>query len=257
MSKIIFLGTCAGTEPMPDRHHASVMVESNGYYYLFDAGEGCSRTAHLMGIDMSKLKAIFISHPHIDHIGGLLNTVYTVWKLATVYKAYPPDRKIDFHIGDIDLWNSFEEVLSKIGLQYDKWFEICPHEINDGLLFEDENIRVEAMHNHHIKFSDGEKPKSYSFKITVDGKTILYSGDVRDTTDLENVLGDGCDVLIAETGHHKVKDICDFVDTHNVGQLLFSHNGRAILNDEKASREDMRHCTKNPIICYDKMVLNV
>ena len=242
---------------MPDRHHASVMIESNGFYYLFDAGESCSRTAHLMGIDMSKVKAVFISHPHIDHIGGLLNTVYTIWKLASVYENYPPDRKIDFHIGDISLWHSFEKVLSGIGLQHENLFEICSHEITDGLLFEDENIKVEAMHNHHIRFSDGEKPKSYSFKITVDGRIILYSGDVKDMADLENVLGDGCDYLICETGHHKVKDVCDFADTHNVGQLLFSHNGRAILNDEKTAREDMKYCSKKPVICYDKMVLEL
>lgn len=257
MSKIIFLGTCAGTEPMPDRHHSSMIIESNGHYYMFDAGESCSRTAHLIGIDMSKVKAVFISHPHIDHIGGLLNTVYTIWKIASVYENYPPDRKIDFHIGDISLWHSFEKVLSGIGLQYENLFKICSHEITDGLLFEDENIKVEAMHNHHIRFSDGEKPKSYSFKITVDGITILYSGDVKDMADLENVLGDGCDYLIAETGHHKVKDVCDFADTHNVGQLLFSHNGRAILNDEKTAREDMKLCSKNPVICYDKMVLEL
>ncbi len=257
MSKIIFLGTCAGTEPMPERHHASTMIESNGYYYLFDAGEGCSRTAHLMGIDMSKVKAVFISHPHIDHIGGLLNTVYTIWKLASVYETYPLDRKIDFYIGNISLWHSFENVLSGIGLQYNNQFKICSHEIADGLLFENENIKVEAMHNHHIRFSEGEKPKSYSFKITVDGKTILYSGDVRDMADLENVLGDGCDYLICETGHHKVKDVCNFADTHNVGQLLFSHNGRVILNDEKTAREDMKHCSKNPVICYDEMVLEL
>ncbi len=257
MSKIIFLGTCAGTEPMPECHHSSMMIESNGYYYLFDAGEGCSRTAHLMGIDLLRIKAIFISHPHIDHLGGLLNTIYTIWKLATVRNTYPPEKKVDFHIGDMGLWNSFDDVLRGIGLQYRDWFEICEHEITDGLLYEDENIKVEAIHNHHIKFLPGEKPKSYSFKITVDGKTILYSGDVRDMDDLENVLGNGCDFLIAETGHHKVKDVCDFADTHNVGQLLFSHNGRAILNDEKAAFEDMKGCTKNPVICYDRMVLDV
>lgn len=257
MSKIIFLGTCAGTEPMPDRHHASVMIESNGYYYLFDAGEGCSRTAHLMGIDLRKLKSIFISHPHIDHMGGLLNTIYTVWKLCGINGGNPPKNKIDFHISDLALWENYENLLKGIGLKYKDYFHIIPREITDGVLYQDENITVRAMHNHHIKFYGGEKPKSYSFKITVGGKTILYSGDVKDMDDLKNVLGDGCDYLIAETGHHTVKDVCSFADTHNVGQLLFTHHGRTILNDEKTVREDMKHCSKNPVICYDTMVVNI
>lgn len=40
--KLYFLGTCAGTEPMPDRTHTSFALESGGSIYWFDAGEGCS-----------------------------------------------------------------------------------------------------------------------------------------------------------------------------------------------------------------------
>ena len=43
--KLIFLGTCAGTEPMPDRKHASFVLEVGATLYWFDAGEGCSYTA--------------------------------------------------------------------------------------------------------------------------------------------------------------------------------------------------------------------
>lgn len=39
MGTIIFLGTCSGTEPMPGRHHSSVVFEINGTYYWFDAAE--------------------------------------------------------------------------------------------------------------------------------------------------------------------------------------------------------------------------
>ena len=60
--KLHFLGTCAGTEPMPGRKHASVAVEVGDRLYWFDAGEGCSYTAHLMGLDLLKIKAVFISH---------------------------------------------------------------------------------------------------------------------------------------------------------------------------------------------------
>ena len=39
MLKFTFLGTCSGTEPMPERHHQSFVVEVGGLYYWFDAGE--------------------------------------------------------------------------------------------------------------------------------------------------------------------------------------------------------------------------
>ena len=62
---LTFLGTCAGTEPMPDRKHTSFAIEYNGKVYWFDAGAGCSYTAHLLGIDLLSVRAIFISHTHM------------------------------------------------------------------------------------------------------------------------------------------------------------------------------------------------
>ena len=83
--KIHFLGTCAGTEPMPARKHSSTAIELNDTLYFFDAGEGCSYTAHNMGLDLLKIRAIFISHPHLDHVGGLCNLLWTVRKLRYHY----------------------------------------------------------------------------------------------------------------------------------------------------------------------------
>ena len=47
------------------------LLEADGGLYWFDAGEACSYTAHLMGLDLLTLRALFISHPHADHIGGM------------------------------------------------------------------------------------------------------------------------------------------------------------------------------------------
>ena len=74
--KIHFLGTCAGTEPMPTRKHTSTVIEFDDALYFFDAGEGRSYTAHNMGLDLLKTKNIVISHPHLHHIGGLCKLIY-------------------------------------------------------------------------------------------------------------------------------------------------------------------------------------
>ena len=78
------LGSCAGTEPMPGRHHTSVALEAGGRLYVLDAGEGCAYTAHLLGLDLMNLQAVFLSHTHMDHIGGLAHLLWTMRKLCVL-----------------------------------------------------------------------------------------------------------------------------------------------------------------------------
>ena len=60
--KIHFLGTCAGTEPMPGRRHTAMILESGNKFYQFDAGEGCSYTAYAeMKLDLKK----FLLQPNL------------------------------------------------------------------------------------------------------------------------------------------------------------------------------------------------
>ena len=80
MIKLTLLGTCSGTEPMPNRHHCSLVFEINGQNYWFDAGENCSHRAYTSGIKVSDVRAVFVSHMHIDHIGGLANLIFTIYK---------------------------------------------------------------------------------------------------------------------------------------------------------------------------------
>ena len=75
------LGTCSGTEPMPGRHHMAFAIEAGERLYWFDAGENSAYTAHLMGVDLLALRAIIISHSHLDHIDGLPHLLFTLMKL--------------------------------------------------------------------------------------------------------------------------------------------------------------------------------
>ena len=61
-------------------------------------------------------------------------------------------------------------------------------------------VSVEACHNLHL----GNSPPwlSFSYRITGEGKSIVYSGDIRNSADLDTLLAEGCDVLLTETGHH-------------------------------------------------------
>ena len=72
LEKVIFLGTGAGM-PTNDRNVASLAVifNSGGEFWLFDCGEGTQQQIRRTGLRLSKLKNIFISHLHGDHLFGL------------------------------------------------------------------------------------------------------------------------------------------------------------------------------------------
>jgi ribonuclease Z len=72
LNRVIFLGTGAGM-PTIKRNVASVTVflDESGDFWLFDCGEGTQQRINAAGLKLSKLKAIFISHLHGDHLFGL------------------------------------------------------------------------------------------------------------------------------------------------------------------------------------------
>ena len=79
----------------------------------------------------------------------------------------------------------------------------------------------------------GEPWLSYSFRIESGGKAVVYSGDTGGVEELAPPAGDGCELLLMETGHHRVEDVCLFIRDADlrVGRVVFVHHGRAILAD--------------------------
>ncbi|MGC8628874.1 MAG: ribonuclease Z [Candidatus Micrarchaeia archaeon] len=77
MTKVIALGT-SGSTPTKERQLPSFAVIYNGDVLLFDCGEGTQMQLMRFGINISKIKAIFISHAHGDHIIGIAGLVRTM-----------------------------------------------------------------------------------------------------------------------------------------------------------------------------------
>ncbi|MBR6793566.1 MAG: ribonuclease Z [Clostridia bacterium] len=256
--KIYFLGTCSGTEPMAGMHQCSLVMEINGTNYWFDAGECCGYTAHTMGLDVTKTRALFVSHPHIDHIGGMPHLLFTMDKLLSRDKSLKlvHNNTLELYFPDPELLQAIKIVAARKG---NPRFTLEEHGLQDGLLYEDENVRITAIHNNHLK-GDGEDGvwHSYSFLIEAEGKRVVYSGDVRRPSELDPFLKEPCDLLIMETGHHKVKDVCEYATGKQVARLRFNHHGREIIGDRAAAETLVAQYAKesgNSItICHDGMV---
>ena len=257
--KIYFLGTCCGAEPIENRNHASILVECGDKNYFFDAGEGCSRTAHLLGIDLLKVKNIVISHPHMDHVGGLGNLLWNIRKLSRVKKVNPAYGDIEVYIPVLDTFDGVMKIIENAECGYINEYQTNVTKITDGLLLEDKNLKVTAFHNEHLlRNSENGEYRSFSFLIEGDNKRLVYSGDIKSLTELDDIIGDGVDALIIETGHRKILDVFEYAKNKNIGTVYFSHNGREILNAEKEAEKKVDELFNGKgVICYDKMVVEL
>ena len=257
MPQLKILGSCSGTEPMPNRHHTSIAMTINGRCYFFDAGENAAHTAYTEGIDLTKIRAIFISHTHYDHIEGLMGLFWTIKKHCSRYKTNTAESEIKLFIPEIKIWEKIYDLLNSIDTSYAQTFEITADAPKIGSFYRDENIEVSAFESHHLPLSEDGRIRSFSYKIIADGKTTVFSGDVKDMNDLIEPLREGCDLLLCETGHHQVKTVCEFAEAHNVKRLVFVHHGREILEDRDSVKEAIEAARIPVEIAFDGMEINV
>ena len=196
--RIVFFGTSHGL-PEPNRRCSSTLIEIGGARYFIDMGTQSIEELTNRGIRPETVKACFVTHMHGDHTNGLISFV----DLCTWYYT---NTNPEFYLpGDTE---RTVEALNG-------WLRCVGHEmrpfkfehVDDGFVYQDENIRVTAFRTMHID-------QSFSYLVEADGKRVWFSGDLRSPVMLDDPLADvpveefdkGLDLAILELAHFWAPD---------------------------------------------------
>ena len=215
--KITFLGTSHGV-PATDRYCTSVMLESGDNIYLLDAGAPVINLMLRKNIDLKKLKAVFISHTHMDHTAGLP-------ELACLMNWYFTDTAADFFVPEIEYLEVLKNyIIIADGCALDE-SRVRVKTIETGMVFEDDNVKVESFPTKHMP----DDRLSYAFLITEksSGKKLLFSGDFSHRlrkADVPEILSkEKTDAFICELAHFTLEDLTPYLDTCLADKVYFSH----------------------------------
>ncbi|MBR5819942.1 MAG: ribonuclease Z [Alistipes sp.] len=89
--RITILGS-ASAKPTIHRHPSGQVVNIHEQYYLVDAGEGVQQQLIKYGVNPLKIKEVFISHLHGDHVFGIFPLISTLglYGKRTPLRVYAP-----------------------------------------------------------------------------------------------------------------------------------------------------------------------
>lgn len=169
--KLITLGTSHG-DPTMTRFNSALLLQIGSSSYLFEAGSPVNAMMIRKNLPFADLKAVFVSHSHEDHIGGLPGLIKSLIKR-------PEERQhTTFMLPEqivIDAVKLFMEATHRPAGDDLVSYSL----ISEGLIYQDENIRVEAVRTKHMAMEakEGDIP-SYAFVVDTAEKRIVFTGDI-------------------------------------------------------------------------------
>jgi len=203
--------TCGTRSPItapPDRAETCTMIIAGEHIYIVDVGDGSVVNLRNWNIPFNKIKAVFITHMHSDHISDLADLHLLTWigteraKKLDVYgprgielvtKGFEMSYKHDF------LYRNMHHGNLLAPLEVTGYNPITV--IQESIVLEENNLRVTAFTVNHSPVEP-----AFGFRFEYKDRSIVISGD---TTINDNVVKNSknADVLIHEAQSNEMVEL--------------------------------------------------
>lgn len=207
--ELVTLGTGGGPVVQTRRAQPANAIRVGEAVYLFDVGEGTQRQLKAAGIELAAVRAVFLTHHHLDHVGGLGPLIANRWvqmRHAPLPVIGPPGTAAMVS-GLLHAYRPVELAPVAIGPKTPAMATTVetrdlPAEIDEGrLIYQDGAVRVLAIVNDHYHFPPGSESartaRSYAYRIETAGRSIVLTGDTGPSKRVE-ALAKEADLLVSE-----------------------------------------------------------
>jgi ribonuclease BN (tRNA processing enzyme) len=202
----VTLGTVGGPLPAPGRGQPANLLHDGKQAILIDAGDGAASQMLKAGVPFPQLKAVFLSHLHFDHIGGLFavlalrNQTGFATVPLTVYGPKGTGALIAGLASAMQL--STEAGYGYAGASWTSpWQGVQVVELNDGDSVSVGDVKVTAAANSHFSYEPGSieasRFVSLSYRFDTPRRSIAYTGDTGPSAAVTR-LARGADLLVSE-----------------------------------------------------------
>ena len=209
--KITFVGTSHGV-PSADRQCSCFMIESGSGVYFVDGGAEIVTAILKAGREVTELRGVFTTHIHSDHTVGIV-------QLASLMNWYYGKAAADIFMAEqshIDATKNWIYTAGDGELDENRIRFRIPEA---GVVYEDENIKVEYIPTSHIK-------NSYAVLITEGEKRVLFGGDFSGNlkrSDVPSVITEELDGFICELSHFGIEHLAPYLESCRVKRIFFTH----------------------------------
>ena len=162
-----------------ERMAPAYLVETDsGESFLFDCGATALQRFVDINFDYANLDHIVITHPHADHLGGLISLIFTI-ALKSIYASYLGGEKRDkplFLHGYMGLADDYRTLRKMMYAEPDEGFEIKIFEYKNKEAKFENFVMKTCLVPHVEKYY---KNKSIAVRFEADNKSMAYSGDCK------------------------------------------------------------------------------